>query len=330
MPAVQLEDLTRFEGATQGARVKLRLDASVDFHQQLESLRYSGANDILDTFGQDASGEWLERPLMLGERPFLLRLTGLPATDEAAFVELSLTADDHFAEPPTEAGVREAIEFAARRFWWELDMADVRKALVVNEYGQDLVGRYWPNRPANLVGPWEGLLRTVISNQIFPGLAVKLQKGLVDFYSEQTATFQGKPYKFYPSVERVADIAPDDLLGLRFSRQKARFVPGLATMLLEQPDRFNWEKLKALPGAEAVAILDELPGVGPWTAHYVAMRGLPHLDVFIDEAGLRKTIALGFNRPPDLSGEEAARLAAPFAPYRSIACYYSYMKMYQV
>lgn len=330
MAAVQLEDLTPFEGDVPGVRARLSLTAGIDFHQQLESLRYSGANDILDTFGQDDSGEWLERPVMLGERPFLLRLTGLPATEGASFVELSLIADDRSGEPPSEAEVHPAIEFATRRFWWKLDMAEVRKALIVNEYGQDLVGRYWPNRPANLAGPWEGLLRTVISNQIFPGLAVKLQKSLVEFYSESAATFQGKPYKFYPSVERIADIAPDDLLGLRFSRQKARYIPGLAQMLLDKPDRFEWEKLKALPGAEAVAILDELPGVGPWTAHYVAMRGLPHADVFIDEAGLRKTIAVGFNRPPDISGEEAARLATAFAPYRSMACYYSYMKMYQV
>ena len=330
MAAVQLEDLTLFKGDVPVVGVRLRLCAGIDFHQQLESLRYSGANDILDTFGQDDTGEWLERPVMLGGRPFLLRITGLPATETASFVELRLTADDHFGEIPGEAEVQQAAEFAARRFWWELDMEEVRKALSVNDYGLDLVGRYWPNRPANLAGPWEGLLRTVISNQIFPGLAVKLQRSLVDFYSENPATFQGKLYKFYPSVERVADIGPDDLLGLRFSRQKARYIPGLAQMLLEKPERFDWEKLKMLPGAEAVAILDELPGVGPWTAHYVAMRGLPHPDVFIDEAGLRKTIAAGFNRPPDISGEEAANLAAPFAPYRSMACYYSYMKMYQV
>lgn len=329
MPSVQLEDLIPFEGDVPGVRARLRLAAGIDFHQQLESLRYSGANDILDAFGQDETGEYLERPVMLGERPFLLRLTGLPATDEASFVELSLIADDHFGDPPGQAEVRHAVEFAARRFWWKLDMAAVRQALSVNDYGQDLVGRYWPNRPANLAGPWEGLLRTVISNQIFPGLAVKLQKALVEFYSESATTFQGKTYKFYPSVERVADIAPDDLLGLRFSRQKARYVPGLAQMLLEKPDRFDFEQLKTLPGAEAVAVLDELPGVGPWTAHYVAMRGLPHPDVFIDEAGLRKTVAAGFNRPPDLSGEEAARLTAVFAPYRSLACYYSYMRMYQ-
>lgn len=257
-----------------------------------------------------------------------MRLTNLPG--EEATIDLSLTADDKADNLPGEKEMGQAVEFASRRFWWELDMEAVRQTLSVNDYGRDLVGRYWPMRPANLAGPWEGLLRTVISNQIYPGLAVRLQKALIEFYSESSATFGGKVFKFYPSVERVADIVPDDLLGVRFSRQKAKYVPGLAQMLLEKPERFDFARLAELPGAEAVAILDELPGVGPWTAHYVAMRGLPHADVFVDEAGLRKTIAVGFNRPPDISGEEAAKLAEPFAPYRSLACYYSYLRMYQV
>jgi 3-methyladenine DNA glycosylase/8-oxoguanine DNA glycosylase len=330
MPGVQLEDLQPLapDQAIAGVKARLRLPDGVEFKGQLESLRASGANDVLDTFGQTDGLDWLERPVMLGERPFLLRLASLPP--EQAAVELHLLADDHSGDLPGEEDIRQAAEFAGRRFWWDLDMAAVHRTLSVNDYGRDLLARYWPMRPANLAGPWEGLLRTVISNQIFPGLAVRLQRALLEFYSDSSATFLGKPYKFYPSVERVADIFPDDLLGLRFSRQKAKYIPGLAQMLLDQPERYNWERLKALPGAEAVAVLDELPGVGPWTAHYVAMRGLPHADIFVDEAGLRKVIAVGFDRPPDISSEEAAKLAAPFAPFRSLACYYSYMKMYHV
>lgn len=328
MSQVQLEDLQPLGDDTPSVTARLRLPSGTDFHQQLESLRGSGANDVLDTFGQDGAAEWLERPIRLGEQAFLLRLTSLPG--EEAAIALSLTAEDTADGPPGEPEIGLAVEFASRRFWWELDMEAVREALSVNDYGRDLVGRYWPMRPANLAGPWEGLLRTVISNQIFPGLAVKLQKALIEFYSDSSATFGGKTFRFYPSAERVAEIVPDDLLGVRFSRQKANYVPGLAQMLLDKPERFDFARLAGLPGAEAVAILDELPGVGPWTAHYVAMRGLPHADVFVDEAGLRKTIAVGFNRPPDISGEEAAKLATPFAPYRSLACYYSYLRMYQV
>ena len=152
MAQVQLEEIRPLGGDVPGITARLRLPSGLDFHQQLESLRNSGANDILDTFGQDGPAEWLERPLRLGDRAFLLRLTYLPG-DEAA-LDLSLTADDNADGLPGEQEVRQAVEFASRRFWWELDMGAVREALSVNDYGRDLVGRYWPMRPANLAGPW--------------------------------------------------------------------------------------------------------------------------------------------------------------------------------
>ncbi len=306
----------------------IRLTPAMDFRQQLVSLRQSGAHDLLDVMSEGTAEAWLERPVKLSGQPFLLRLTAPEGEGPSGVIRLRLQASDAADLPPTEAEVREALQWAATRFWWDLDMNEVREALCVNEFGQSLVNSYWPLRPPNMAGPWEGLLKTVISVQIFPGLAVRLQQALVEFYGDGSVKFGGKGRFFYPSVERVAVIIPEDLVGIKFSRQKARYLPAIAEMLLAQPERFDWQRLRSLPGPEAVAILDELPGVGPWTSNYVAMRGLPHPDVFIDEAGLRKLVAAGFGRGPELSGEEATRLTAEFSPHRSMACYYSYMRMY--
>lgn len=324
---VKVEDIISNEAVT---TARIKLPPSVEFGRQLGSLRDSGAHDLLDEFGKEGEHSWLERPVRLGERPFLLRLTEGGSNEAATTVILRLQADDNSDSPPTEAEVQAAVEMAARRFDWELDMEAVRRTLVVNEYGTELVARFWPFRPANMAGPWEGLLRTVISNQIYPGLAVRLQQAVLTNFGEGAVNFNGKTYKFYPSPERLVEVFPEELLDLRFSRQKASYLPGIARMLLEEPEKFNWERLRHLPGPEAVAILDELPGVGPWTSHYVAMRGLPHPDVFIDEAGLRKLLAANFDRRAELSSDEFAKLTEVYAPYRSLACYYSYMKLYTV
>ncbi|HEX2916787.1 MAG TPA: hypothetical protein VH186_38870 [Chloroflexia bacterium] len=330
MTSVTVKDIaTNPENETE-LRVRLAIRPAIDFKQQLSSLRDSGASDLLDEFGDKAESAWLERPVWLEDRPFLIRLTEAGTTDTGSYIELSLLGDDTRDEPADEKVVKAAITHASRRFCWDLDMEEARKALSVNEYGEDLVARYWPYRPANLPSPWEGLLKTVVSVQIYPGLATRLQQALLEFYSDRTARFRGRQYRFFPTVERLAEIMPDDLLGLRFSRQKARYLPGLAQMILEQPAKFDWERLRQVSGAEAVATLDELPGVGPWIAHYVAMRGLPHQDVFVDEGGLRKTLAVAFDRRAEVSSEEAAKLTAVYAPYRSLACYYSYMRMYNV
>jgi 3-methyladenine DNA glycosylase/8-oxoguanine DNA glycosylase len=39
-------------------------------------------------------------------------------------------------------------------------------------------------------------------------------------------------------------------------------------------------RLRSVPGDEAQAALEELPGVGPWTASYVRMRALGDRDAF--------------------------------------------------
>lgn len=298
-----------------------------DFKQSMKSLKESGAIDQTDVL--DENLDWLERPLLLNGKPFLVRLTNFSTNQAEPRLQLTLWADDNAAEPPNEADLRLAAEWANRRFFLDVDMEKVREALKVDSYGEELSAIYWPSRPGNLGGAWEGLLKTVISNQVYPGLAVQLQKGLLAFYGS-LALFKGKEYRLFPSVEKLAALQPDDLLGMKFSRQKASYLPGIAQMIEANPDRFDFERLRGLPGEEAVAILDELPGVGPWTAHYVAMRGLPHLDVFIDEQGLRKTLGVAYNHPATLSNDEFSNLTKIFAPYRTFACYYTYMKMYNV
>ena len=61
----------------------------------------------------------------------------------------------------------------------------------------------------------------------------------------------------------------------------------------------------------------ELPGVGPWTADYVLLRGLGRLDVFPSgDVGTARTLGrvLGL----DIEPEAAERIAARFAPLRGM------------
>ena len=206
-------------------------------------------------------------------------------------------------------------------------MEQVREALDVNEYGEDLCTSFWPARPPNLSGPWDGLLKTVISTRIFPGLAKRLQDGLIQNYGS-VAYFNGQEYGFFPQPERLAKVSPDELIAMKFSRQKADYVTAIAQMVMEEPEKFDFERLRSLPGEDAVAILDELPGVGPWIARYTAMRCLAHPDIFVDEEGIRKTLIAGMRLRKLSSTKELVDVTKVYAPYRTFACYYTYMRMY--
>jgi AraC family transcriptional regulator of adaptative response / DNA-3-methyladenine glycosylase II len=60
-----------------------------------------------------------------------------------------------------------------------------------------------------------------------------------------------------------------------------------------------------------------LPGIGPWTAGYIAMRALRDPDAFVtDDAGVQRAAKLlGFRGTP----KELGRLAEGWRPYRAYA-----------
>ena len=90
---------------------------------------------------------------------------------------------------------------------------------------------------------------------------------------------------------------------------RARAIVALAQAL----DRGRLRLDRGAPVAATVAALDALPGVGPWTAHYIAMRALgwgdafPHPDVAVLKA-------MGERSPA-----AAARRAEQWRPWRAYA-----------
>ena len=61
-----------------------------------------------------------------------------------------------------------------------------------------------------------------------------------------------------------------------------------------------------------------IPGIGPWTADYIALRALGHPDVFLPtDVGIRDAL-LGLGRDPST----AAELAQGWSPWRSYAQLY--------
>jgi AraC family transcriptional regulator, regulatory protein of adaptative response / DNA-3-methyladenine glycosylase II len=121
----------------------------------------------------------------------------------------------------------------------------------------------------------------------------------------------GGPTHTFPTAERIADI---DAESLPMPRVRAR---ALVTLCQALADR----RLRLDRGAERDAVrasLLAMPGIGPWTADYVAMRALGHPDVFLPtDIGIRDAL-LGLRRDP----AEAVRLAADWSPWRSYAQLY--------
>ena len=66
-----------------------------------------------------------------------------------------------------------------------------------------------------------------------------------------------------------------------------------------------------------------IPGIGPWTADYIALRALGHPDVFLPtDLGIRDALA-GLGQDPST----AAELARGWSPWRSYAQLYLWNRL---
>jgi DNA-3-methyladenine glycosylase II len=116
-----------------------------------------------------------------------------------------------------------------------------------------------------------------------------------------------------PDFERIADAPVSLLRQAGFSNRRAAELRELARLPL---GRFESE-LTALSDADARGRLLELPGVGPWTADYVLLRGLGRLDVFpAGDVGAARTLGRILGRT--VAPASAGRIAARFSPFRGM------------
>ena len=125
-------------------------------------------------------------------------------------------------------------------------------------------------------GGWDGFevaVRAVLGQQVSVAAATTLTNRLVESFGEQR--IDGRPGldRVFPSPERLAD-APLEKIGL--PKTRASTLRSLAASCLDGYVGFQaGQRLD-----EFAASFTQLPGIGDWTAQYVAMRALTHPDAF--------------------------------------------------
>jgi AraC family transcriptional regulator of adaptative response / DNA-3-methyladenine glycosylase II len=119
---------------------------------------------------------------------------------------------------------------------------------------------------------------------------------------------QGSLRTLFPAPERLAE---EDLTVIGLPRARAEALRSLARAVAGGAPVFDAGK----PLDELVGGLCELPGIGPWTAHYVALRGLGVPDAFpAGDLGLRRALQGKSGALP--SANEVAARAESWRPWR--------------
>lgn len=163
--------------------------------------------------------------------------------------------------------------------------------------------------------PFELAVRAVLGQQVSLAAARRLAGRLVAAYGERFVFADPAACPELAAVfPRPEVLAAADLTSLGMPRSRAATLTALAAAALAEPGLLA-------AGADlelAVARLCGLPGVGDWTAQYIAMRALREPDAFpsADLGLLRAAAGAGGRRP---TPAELARRAEAWRPWRAYA-----------
>lgn len=172
-------------------------------------------------------------------------------------------------------------------------------------------------RLAGAWDPFELSVRAILGQQVSVAAATTLAGRLVEAYGRKLSRTAGQtpsagPKLLFPLPEQLAGA---DLTALGMPGKRAAAVSGLAAAAARDEQLFS--SFTTLE--EIVARLVELPGIGEWTAQYIAMRALGEPDAFPgSDLGLLKAWSVGNERATPTALSHAAQRWRPWRGYAAM------------
>lgn len=168
--------------------------------------------------------------------------------------------------------------------------------------------------PGSLSG-YELAVRAVLGQQITVAAARTLAQRLVQRFGAPVQTPFPELNHAFPAAEVLAAAEGDALGQLGIVRQRQAAIVAIARAVVEG-------KVQLHPGADVqatVAALKELPGIGEWTAQYIAMRALRWPDAFpAGDVALHKALGVQQAKQPAREAEAASQAWKPWRSYAVI------------
>lgn len=166
-------------------------------------------------------------------------------------------------------------------------------------------------RPPRFAGWFEAFASVVPFQQLSLDAGVAIVKRLVERWGERIEA-SGRQLRAFPAAQRVADARLDSLRACGLSSKKAESIRYIARAI--ESNELSEASLAAMSTTDALRTLVELPGIGPWSASLILLRGLGRLDVFPpSDVGAARALRTLLRLTPDASIE---RLLEAFGAQR--------------
>ncbi len=162
---------------------------------------------------------------------------------------------------------------------------------------------------------FELAIRAVLGQQVTVKAATTFGGRLVEAFGEFIETPYPELYRLAPTPQQIASLKIEELTALGIIQTRAKTILALAEEVVS--NRLSIEA--GLHPEVTIKQLIALPGIGKWTAHYIAMRSLRWPDAFPKEdIVLRKKLG-------GVSALQAEKLSQAWRPWRSYAALYLWL-----
>jgi len=182
-----------------------------------------------------------------------------------------------------------------------------------------IINRHYGLKSILTPTPYEAAAWSIIGQQINLNFAYTIKKRLTEKYGGRFE-YEGEDFYAFPEPEKLGRIKIESLLKMQFSRRKAEYLIGFTKYILRNP---FFDRLHEIPYELAIDKLTAVRGIGLWSANYIMMRGVGHLNGLpLGDSGLNRAVQETHNMKERPDNETVEKLARPFAPFRSLFTLY--------
>jgi DNA-3-methyladenine glycosylase II len=175
----------------------------------------------------------------------------------------------------------------------------------------DLQKQFPGLRPVLFASPYEAAAWTLIGHRIRMTQAAALRGRMSEDLGERV-DFGYRTLSAFPAPERLASLEPRP--GLTIGKVENLRALGRAAA----DGDLDADLLREMPYDEALRHLKKLPGIGPFSAELILIRGAGHTDAFPTETPrLHRAMAEAYELGPEPPLATLQALATAWRPYRS-------------
>lgn len=173
----------------------------------------------------------------------------------------------------------------------------------------DLTHRHPGLRVPGAFDGFEIAVRGILGQQVSVKAASTLMTRFCETFGSPIETPVKNLNGVFPAVETVSKLHPQQLIDIGVTSARANTILSLAKAVANGGMSLD----QAIDPEQRIAQLKELPGIGDWTAHYIAMRVLGYPDAFPhSDLGIKKALSLN-------NEKKILEYAERWRPWRSYA-----------